>query len=72
LTAGVAIIFMVTSLTLTYMANHRGSSSLMEQKPSVMDKPVPVTSPDATQLPAPITSPDATKAPVVPPAPVSK
>jgi len=72
LTAGVAIVFMITSLTLTYMANHRGSSSLMEQKPSAVDKTIPVTNPNATKLPAPVARPDATKMPALPPAPASK
>jgi preprotein translocase subunit SecG len=60
LTAGVAIVFMLTSLTLTYMANHRGSSSLIEKKPSAVDQTLPVTSPDAAIPPA------------IPPAPASK
>ncbi len=72
LTAGVAIIFMLTSLTLTYMANHRGSSSLMEQKTPAVDQTLPVKSPDTATLPAPVANPDATKAPAIPLAPVNK
>lgn len=60
LTAGVAIVFMLTSLTLTYMANHRGTSSLIEQKPPAADQTLPVASPDAAKPPA------------LPPAPASK
>ncbi len=72
LTAGVAIIFMLTSLTLTYMASHKGSSSLMEQKPSAVDNSIPATSPDATKLPAPMASPDTTNVPAAPTVPASK
>ena len=61
LTAGVAIVFMLTSLILTYMANHRSSSSLTsQQKPPVADQTVPVSSPDAAKMPE------------IPPAPASK
>ena len=72
LTAGVAIVFMLTSLTLTYMANHRGSSSLMERKTPAVDQKIPVKSTDTTTLPEPLANQDATKAPVLPPAPASK
>lgn len=72
LTAAVAIVFMLTSLTLTYMANHRSTSSLMEQKAPVVDQTLPIKSPDAATLPAPVTAPDATQLPAIPPAPVSK
>ena len=72
MTAGVAIVFMLTSLILTYMANHRSSSSLIEKKPPVAEQTIPVKSPDTTTLPAPVPSPDAAKLPATPPAPVSK
>jgi preprotein translocase subunit SecG len=72
MTAGVAIVFMLTSLILTYMANHRSSSSLIEQKPPAAEQTIPVTSPDATKLPVPVPSPEAAKLPTAPPAPVSK
>jgi preprotein translocase subunit SecG len=61
LTAGVAIVFMLTSLILTYMANHRSSYSLIDRqtRPAV-DQTLPVPGPDASKLPA------------LPSAPVSK
>jgi preprotein translocase subunit SecG len=72
LTAGVAIVFMLTSLVLTYMANHRSSSSLIDQKPPAAEQTIPVTNPDATKLPASMPSPDAAKIPAALPAPASK
>ncbi|MBN1365162.1 MAG: preprotein translocase subunit SecG [Syntrophaceae bacterium] len=72
MTAAVAVIFMLTSLMLTYMATHRSSSSLMEQKPPVSDQTVPVQSSDAAKVPAPVPSPDAAKVPAEPSAPVNK
>jgi len=72
LTAGVAIVFMLTSLTLTYMANHRSTSSLMEQKAPAVDQTLPAKTPDAAIPPAPVTTPDAAKIPVAPPAPANK
>lgn len=72
LTAGVAIVFMLTSLTLTYMANHRGTSSLMEQKAPAVDQTLPAKTPDAAIPPAPVTTPDAAKIPAAPPAPANK
>ena len=56
LTATVAVIFMLTSLILTYTAGHRGSS-LVERSQ------IPIT-----QQAPPAASPDATKQPVLPPA----
>ncbi len=72
LTAGVAIVFMLTSLILTYMANHRSTSSLMDQKPPAVDQTIPAPSRDATSLPISVPGPDAAKLPAVPPAPASK
>jgi preprotein translocase subunit SecG len=79
MTAGIAILFMLTSLALTYTASHR-SSSLMDRSkrpvtgqtlPVTMPVTKPVTKPDAAKLPAP--SPNAAKLPVIPPAaPVNK
>jgi preprotein translocase subunit SecG len=60
LTAGIAVLFMLTSLTLTYTASHRSSSLIGQQKAPVTQQTIPVTNPDATKLPA------------MPSAPVSK
>lgn len=57
LTATVAVIFMLTSLILTYTAGHRSSSSLLERSK------IPIT-----QQAPPAASPDAAKQPVLPPA----
>lgn len=60
MTATVAVIFMLTSLTLTYTASHN-RSSMDRSKVPVKEQTLPVTSPDAA------------KQPVVPPAaPVKK
>ena len=56
LTATVAVIFMLTSLILTYTASHRGSSLVERSK-------MPIT-----QQAPPAASPDAAKQPVLPPA----
>jgi preprotein translocase subunit SecG len=79
MTAGIAILFMITSLALTYTASHR-SSSLMDRSkrpvtgktlPVTMPVTKPVTKPDAAKLP--VASPNAAKLPVIPPAaPVNK
>jgi preprotein translocase subunit SecG len=60
LTAAIAIIFMLTSLTLTYTASHRSSSLMDQKKLPVNEQKLPLPSPDAAQLPA------------IPPAPASK
>jgi len=53
MTAAVAIIFMITSLTLAYTAGHRSSSSLMERsKIPVTGQKLPVASPNAVTQPA--------------------
>ena len=71
MTAGVAILFMLTSLALTYTASHRSSSLMDRSKRPVTGQALPVTKPGATKLPA--TSPDAAKLPAIPPAaPVNK
>jgi len=60
LTAGIAVLFMLTSLILTYTASHR-SSSIVEKQPI----------PAAEQtVPAPV--PDTAKQPQLPPAPAGK
>ena len=71
MTAGVAILFMLTSLALTYTASHRSSSLMDRSKRPVTGQALPITKPDAAKLPA--ASPNAAKLPVIPPAaPVSK
>ena len=71
MTAGVAILFMLTSLALTYTASHRSSSLMDRSKRPVTGQALPITKPDAAKLPAP--GPNAAKLPVIPPvAPVSK
>jgi preprotein translocase subunit SecG len=70
LTAGVAIVFMLTSLTLTYMANHRGSSSLMDKKnPIAVDQQIPVKGIDVGKIPV---TPAAPAKPTAPPASAGK
>ena len=71
MTAGIAILFMLTSLLLTYTASHRSSSLMGRSKRPVTGQTLPITKPDAAKLP--VTSPDAAKLPVIPPAaPVNK
>ena len=61
MTAGVAILFMLTSLALTYTASHRSSSLMDRSRRPVTGQTLPITKPDAAKLP------------VIPPAaPVSK
>ena len=52
MTATVAIIFMLTSLILTYTASHRGSSLMDRSKRPVAGQTLPITKPDAAKLPA--------------------
>lgn len=58
LTAGVAIVFMLTSLTLTYTAAHRSSSLMDQPKAPVAGQTLPLPGPDAENpseaLPAPV------------------
>jgi len=71
MTAGVAILFMLTSLALTYTASHRSSSLMDRSRRPVTGQALPITKPDAAKLPA--ASPNAAKLPVIPPAaPVNK
>jgi len=51
LTATVAIIFMLTSLILTYTAGHRGSSLIERSKIPITQQAPPATSPDAAKQP---------------------
>lgn len=51
LTAAAAIIFMLTSLTLTYTAAHRGSSLMGKQKLPAAEQTLPVPVPEAEQVP---------------------
>ncbi len=57
MTTVVAVIFMITSLTLTYLSAHKGSGSVMEG----VSAPKPVTAPPATK-----TQPQMPVPPVVP------
>jgi len=43
LTAGIAILFMITSLLLTYTASHRSSSLMERSRISVTEQKLPVT-----------------------------
>ena len=51
LTAGVAIVFMLTSLLLTYSASHRSSSLMDRSKLPVRGQTLPITKPYAAKLP---------------------
>jgi len=71
MTAGVAVLFMLTSLALTYSASHRSTSLMDRSKRPIASQAMPVTKPNAAQLPA--ANPNTAKLPVMPPAaPVSK
>jgi preprotein translocase subunit SecG len=74
LTAGVAVVFMLTSLTLTYMAAHKGSSSLLNQpKAPAAEQTIPSQTHQAAPISIPVqTSPGAAQLPATPPAPASK
>ena len=51
MTAGVAIVFMLTSLALTYTASHRSSSLMDKSKLPVTGQTLPITSPNAPKPP---------------------
>ena len=71
MTAGVAILFMLTSLALTYSASHKTSSLMDRSKRPVTGQALPVTKPDAAKIPA--ASPNTANLPAIPPAaPVKK
>jgi len=63
LTAGIAVLFMLTSLALTYTASHRSSSLIGQQSMPAPQQTAPV---------APVANPDAAKLPTAPTAPASK
>lgn len=60
LTAGCAIIFMITSLSLTYMSAHKSTSSIMQSVPKVEQKPQPVEPQQTAPLAAPQNTGDTT------------
>ena len=62
LTAAIAVIFMLTSLILTYTASHRGSSLMVKPETPVAEQTLPLTTP----------APDAANLPALPPAPTGK
>ncbi|MEN6509350.1 MAG: preprotein translocase subunit SecG [Smithella sp.] len=75
MTAAVAIIFMLTSITLTYTASRRpsglmDSASAPAARQTAPVAPKPATSPAAPAAPA--TVPGATQAPAAAPAPAAK
>jgi preprotein translocase subunit SecG len=61
MTAGIAILFMCTSLLLTYTASHRSSSLMERTRVPVTEQKLPPASPNAATQPA-----------IPPVAPVSK
>ena len=71
LTAGVAIVFMLTSLVLTYMANHRssGGSLIDHTVPVAAEQKLPVNNVDVGKVPL---TPAAPAQPVAPTAPAGK
>jgi len=64
LTSAMAILFMLTSLTLTILASQRGRSSVVGE-----DRPRPTQSAPAPATPAPATQAPASQAPAAPEAP---
>jgi preprotein translocase subunit SecG len=70
MTATVAIIFMLSSLTLTYMSSRRGSSLFEGSKTSVTRNAIPPAPVKSSAVPA--TRPDAAKQPAAPVAPAKK
>lgn len=52
LTAGVAILFMITSLLLTYTASHRSSSLMERSRIPVTEQKLPVTNPNTAIPPS--------------------
>jgi preprotein translocase subunit SecG len=68
MTAAVAIIFMLTSLTLTYTASHRGSTLFDKSRTPVTRQAVPVAPAQNAALPA--TNPNTANQPA--PVPVKK
>ena len=52
MTAGIAILFMITSLLLTYTASHRSSSLMERSKIPVTEQKLPVTNPNPATMPS--------------------
>jgi len=52
MTAGIAILFMITSLLLTYTASHRSSSLMERSQIPVTEQKLPVTNPNTATPPA--------------------
>lgn len=49
MTTGIAVVFMLTSLSLAYMAGHRGESTVMKDVPAVEQQaPAAAGTPDGT------------------------
>jgi preprotein translocase subunit SecG len=61
-TIACAVIFMLTSLYLTYVVSAPGSSSVMKSVRSVKEAPAPITAPVTTPAPAPIVVPSTPEA----------
>ena len=51
-TAGAAIVFMLTSLTLAYLSSHRTTTSVVTDMPAVVETKAPEASPAAGAAPA--------------------
>jgi len=51
-TAGAAIVFMLTSLTLAYISSHRTTTSVVTDMPAVVETKAPEASPAAGAAPA--------------------
>jgi len=51
-----AVVFMLTSLGLAYLASHRPSSSVVSEIPAAVDTRAPETAPAQSTLPAPAAS----------------
>ena len=61
LTTVAAVVFMLTSLVLAYMSGHRAPSSIMmNQKPPIEQKAIPIAPPAATEK-APQPNPEASQ-----------
>ncbi len=53
MTSALAILFMLTSLSLTYLASHRGAESVMQDVTTVAPKEVPQVPPQGVPQPMP-------------------
>jgi len=73
LTTGMAIVFMITSLTLGYFSGRRSSTSVFDTRSeSVPAAPRPLPAPAAPQAVPPAPQAPAAQAPAQPPAPAQK